>query len=260
MIFHYHTTPIYYTLSGKGPVLVLLHGFLESSTMWQTIGPSFETTHTVITLDFPGHGKSASVADIHTMEHMAHVVDALLEHLQISEAVFVGHSMGGYVLMALAEAVPSKISKLVLLNSTPAEDAPERKANRERALQIVPKAKDAFVSMAISNLFSEKNRIRFASTIEQLKKEALTFPLEGILAAIEGMKDRKDRTHVLATLSAEKHIIAAQEDPILSFESCETISEETNSQLHSVAGGHMSPVENSVKIVKILHLIVNNCI
>jgi pimeloyl-ACP methyl ester carboxylesterase len=260
MIFHYHTSPIYYTLSGKGPALVLLHGFLESSTMWEMIVPEFETDHTVLTLDLPGHGKSASISETHTMECMADVLLSLLTHLNISEAIFVGHSMGGYVLMALAEVAPSKISKLVLLNSTPSEDTPERKANRERALLLVPKAKDAFVSMAISNLFSEKNRIAFASTIERSKKEALTFPLEGILAAIKGMKDREDRTHILATFSNEKHMIAALEDPILPFSDCISISEETNTPLHSVAGGHMSHVENFVKIVKIVRLIVNNCV
>ena len=200
------------------------------------------------------------MAETLSMELMADVVLSLLEHLSVVEAIFVGHSMGGYVLMALADIAPAKISKLILLNSTPAEDSQERKANRERALKLVPKAKDAFISMAISNLFSEKDRDMYASTIEKLKLEAVTFPLNGIIGAIKGMMQRADRTHVLATIAKDKHMIAAIDDPILPYTDCKAISEKTLTQLHSVEGGHMSHIENSVKIVKILRLIVNNCI
>lgn len=260
MIFHYHNAPLYYHQTGKGPAMVFLHGFLESSNLWQTIVPHFESTHTVITLDFPGHGKSACIAKIHSMDLLADVLFKLLEHLSIKEAIFVGHSMGGYVLMALADMAPSKITSLILLNSTPAIDSPERLANRERALELVPKAKDTFISMAITNLFKESERIRYASEIEQLKNEAMAFPLAGILAAIEGMKDRHDTTHVLTNFTGEKHMIAAKEDPIVPFTVCKDIAIRTHTELHPIAGGHVSPIENSVKIVKILRLIVNKCI
>ena len=259
MIFHYRTTPIYYTLKGNGPAMVFLHGFLEHSGMWDAILPEFKANHTLLTVDFPGHGQSGNVAAVHNMELMAEVVQALLDHLDIPKATFVGHSMGGYVVMALAELAPKKISKLVLLNSTPAEDSPARKQNRERALQLVPRAKDAFVGMAINNLFSEKARMTYAVEIEKLKQQALQFPLEGILAAIEGMKDRKDRVGVLSSFTGDKHMICGTDDPILSYTTCKKIARQTETTFHEVSGGHMSHLENTVKIVKILLLIENNC-
>ncbi len=259
MIFHYNTFPIYYTAQGSGPAILFLHGFLESSTMWAEIAPSFHETRTVITMDFPGHGKSTLVAAEHTMELFAEITNALLKHLKIESCTVVGHSMGGYVVMAMAELFPQKIEKLILLNSTPAEDSKERKLNRKRALQLVPKAKNVFVSMAISNLFAETAREKFQSEIEQLKAEALQMTTKGITAAIKGMKNRKDRTIVLKKFPNPKYIICGTEDPILPIYECKIIAKDTNSELFEVEGSHMSCLENVNEIIKIMHFIENKC-
>lgn len=247
-------------MQGSGPALLLLHGFLESSTMWTEIAAAFQKTHTVITLDFPGHGKSDVIASGHTMEVFAEITNALLEHLKIAHCTVLGHSMGGYVAMALVELFPQKVEKLILLNSTPAEDSPERKLNRERALQLVPKTRSAFVSMAITNLFSENARVEFQNEIEQLKAEALQMTTQGITAAIKGMKDRKDRTAVLKTFSKPKYILCATQDPILPLQECIIIAKATNSELFKLDGGHMSSIEQTASIVKIMHFIEKKCI
>lgn len=247
-------------MQGSGPALLLLHGFLESSTMWTEIVQAFYKTHTVITLDFPGHGKSDVVAPEHTMEFFAEITNGLLEHLKIANCTVLGHSMGGYVAMALVELFPQRVEKLILLNSTPAEDSPKRKANRERALQLVPKTRNAFVSMAITNLFAETARTKFESEIEQLKAEALQMTTQGITAAIKGMKDRKDRTAVLKEFSKPKYLLCGTQDPILPLQECINIAKDTDSELFKLDGGHMSYIEQTVLVVKIVHFIENNCI
>lgn len=260
MIFQYNNSAIYYTKQGGGPVLLLLHGFLESSTMWKEIAPTFLDTRTIITLDFPGHGKSNSVAEEHTMELFAEIVNALLNHLNIKKCSVVGHSMGGYVAMALVELFPAKIEKLVLLNSTPAEDSKERKLNRERALQLIPKAKDTFIGMAISNLFAETAREKFQIEIEDLKTEALEMTTEGITAAIKGMKNRKDRSAVLKSFPKPKFMICGIADPILPIQECKIITEDSGARLFELQVGHMSHIEDTTSIIEIVHFIENNCI
>src|SRR5690606_15239375 len=184
--------PIYYENMGKGPAVVLLHGFLESSTMWKPLLPQLSKNHFVITLDFPGHGKSGVISETHTMEMMAEVLHKLLKELHIESATFIGHSMGGYVALAYAELYGPEVEKLILLNSTAAADTEERKDNRDRSIDIVGKVPEAYISMAIGNLFAERSREKFAFEIEALKNEANSFPVEGIQAAIRGMRDRKD--------------------------------------------------------------------
>lgn len=260
MIFYYNNSAIYYTLQGNGPALLLLHGFLESSTMWKEIARAFYKTRTIITMDFPGHGKSAVVAEEHTMEQFAEITNALLTHLNIKKCSVVGHSMGGYVALAMAELYTHNVEKLVLLNSTPAEDSPERKLNRERALHLIPKAKDVFVRMAISNLFAETARKKFQIEIEHLKAEALQMTTEGITAAIKGMKNRKDRTTVLKSFPGPKFMICGIEDPILPFQECKMITKGSGTKLFELHVGHMSHVEATASIIKIMHFIENNCV
>ena len=256
MILHYKNTSIHYETFGKGPAIVLLHGFLESSTMWKPLFPELSKNHFVITLDFPGHGKSDVISEIHSMELMAEVVNELLKLLQIPSATFVGHSMGGYVTIAYAELFPEKIDKLILLNSTPEADSEERKENRNRALKVIGQNPSSFISMAITNLFAETSRQKFSAEIETLKKEANAFPLEGIKAAIKGMRDRKDRTEVLKNLNKKKYSILSENDPLLLIEETKKLAESCNAKIITIGGGHHSTYENLEGVLENLTLIL----
>ena len=79
MILKYYETPIYYEISGEGPALVLLHGFLESSAMWERMIPVLSQNKTVISIDFPGFGKSGIVDTVHSMELMANIVNQIIK-------------------------------------------------------------------------------------------------------------------------------------------------------------------------------------
>jgi inorganic pyrophosphatase/exopolyphosphatase len=79
------------------------------------------------------------------------------------------------------------------LNSTAKEDNHERKLNRDRAIKAVKQSYKGFVGMAVANLFSENNRERLVEEIEMVKRSFKT-PLQAIVASLEGMKIRKDRS------------------------------------------------------------------
>lgn len=255
MIYHYDNTPIFYEISGNGPAVVLLHGFLESTSMWGSIIEEFKDKRTIISIDLPGHGQSGVISDTHSMELMATVVLGILQEHDFESVAVIGHSMGGYVALAMAEKHPNLVSKLILLNSTPAADSPERKVNRDRALKVIKTNREAFISMAITNLFTEHSQNEFAEEIAQLKREALSFPSEGVTAAIRGMRDRKDRSLVLKNYTGEKYMICATEDPIVPFQASEVLAKFTKTPVKKVSGGHMSLTENYQETIKILHLI-----
>jgi pimeloyl-ACP methyl ester carboxylesterase len=244
MTFYYKNIPIHYEAFGKGPAIFLLHGFLESSTMWNSLIQEFSKKNTLVTIDFPGHGKSGVISETHSMELMAEVMNEVMQNLQISKTTLMGHSMGGYVALAYAELFPEKVERLILLNSTPTADSEERKENRDRALKVIDQNPQAYISMAIGNLFTETSREKFASEIEILKREAYTFPVEGIKAAIKGMRNRKDRTEVLKNFKKEKYMILAKEDPILPILEAKKIAEQCGCSLKIIEGGHMSLIEN----------------
>ncbi|RVT78298.1 alpha/beta hydrolase [Flavobacterium sufflavum] len=248
----FKNTSISYTDSGKGTAIVLLHGFLENQTMWNAFVPEFSKKHRVIAIDLLGHGNTECMGYVHSMEDNADVVHAVLAELRIRKAVFIGHSMGGYVALAFAEMYPDYIKGLVLLNSTSRADSDERKANRDRAIKAVKQSFTNFISLSIANLFSEENRERLQDKIELVKKEALKTPLQGIVASLEGMKIRMDREVLLHLTPYPKMLILGKKDPVLNYEENIEQIEETAVQLVTFPDGHMSHIENETELTKVL--------
>lgn len=248
----FKNTSISYTDSGKGTAIILLHGFLENQTMWDAFVPKFSKKYRIITIDLLGHGETDCMGYVHSMENNADVVHAVLAELRIRKAIFVGHSMGGYVALAFAEMYPDYIKGLVLLNSTSRADSDERKANRDRAIKAVKQSFTNFISLSIANLFSEENRERLQDKIELVKKEALKTPLQGIVASLEGMKIRMDREVILHLTPYPKMLILGKKDPVLTYEENMEQIEETAVQLVTFPDGHMSHIENETELTKVL--------
>ena len=248
----FKNTNISYSETGKGTAIVLLHGFLENKGMWDFYISKFAKKNLVITIDLLGHGETECLSYVQTMEDNADAVHAVLSKLRIRKAVFVGHSMGGYVALAFSELYPDMIKGLVLLNSTARADSEERKTNRDRAIRAVKQSFINFVSLSIANLFSESNRERLSSEIESIKKEALKTPLQGIVASLEGMKIRKDREVLLYLTPYPKLIILGEKDPVLNYEETKEQIENTAVKLVTFPDGHMSHIENQDELLSVL--------
>ena len=248
----FKNTNISYSDTGKGTAIVLLHGFLENKDMWDFYIPEFAKKNRVITIDLLGHGETECLSYVQTMEDNADAVHAVLSELRIRKAIFVGHSMGGYVALAFAELYPDTIKGLVLLNSTASADSEERKTNRDRAIKVVKHSFMNFISLSIANLFSESNRERLASAIENVKKEALKTPLQGIVASLEGMKIRQDREVLLHLTPYPKLLILGEKDPVLNYEETKEQIENTTVKLVTFPDGHMSHIENQDQLLIVL--------
>lgn len=245
-------TKIFYTDQGKGTTVVFLHGFLENQTMWNNFVPEFSKKYRVVTIDLLGHGATESLGYVHSMEDQADMVHTVLHDLKIRKVVLVGHSMGGYVALAFAELYADSVKGMVLLNSTSRADSDERKANRDRAIVAVKQNYTAFVRMSIANLFSEDNREKLVDKIEQVKLEALKTPLQGIVAALEGMKIRKDREVILHFATYPIQLILGKKDGVLVYDETIDQIQGTNVQLTTFEDGHMSHIENQKQLLKVL--------
>jgi pimeloyl-ACP methyl ester carboxylesterase len=186
------------------------------------------------------------------MEDNADIVHAVLHDLKIRKAAIIGHSMGGYIAMAFAELYPEMMKGIVLLNSTSRADSPERKTNRGRAIKAVKQNYTAFVRLSIANLFSEKNREILLNEIETARTEALKTPLQGIVASLEGMKIRKDREVILHFATYPMLLILGKQDPVLNYEENATQIENTSLELVTFPDGHMSYIENTEELTKVL--------
>lgn len=246
----YKNINLAYSETGKGTAIVLLHGFLENSSMWDFFVAEYSKKYRVITIDLLGHGETECLGYVHTMEDMADAVYAILHELRIRKAIFMGHSMGGYVALAFAELYPDMIKGIVLQNSTSRADSDERKLNRDRAIKAVKQNATAFVRMSIANLFDEELRERLADDIEHLREQAVKTPLQGIVAALEGMKIRKDREVILHFAPYPILLVLGKHDQSLIYTEHADQVDGTDVKLVTYPYGHMSHIEKRKELLK----------
>jgi pimeloyl-ACP methyl ester carboxylesterase len=259
MVLNYKNASIFYTDTGKGTTIVLLHGFLENASMWNEIASELSKRNRVVTIDLLGHGSSDCLGYVHSMELFAEALEAVLKQLRIRRCILVGHSLGGYVVLSFAERNPQKVKGLCLLNSTSNEDSYERKQLRTRANAMIQKNFTNLVRMSFTNLFSETSREKYVDQINRALNEALQTSVQGYVAGQEGMKLRPNRNRVLAENNFKKMIIIGEKDPVLEVQKLKEEAENTNSKLIVFPDGHMSHIENTEALISVLKDFTKSC-
>jgi pimeloyl-ACP methyl ester carboxylesterase len=244
---------------GTGTAVVLIHGFLENTTMWKNVVPEISKRNRVVTIDLLGHGKTDCLGSIHTMELFAETITALLKELRIRKCILVGHSLGGYIALAFAEKHPQKVKGLCLMNATSNEDTSERKALRLRANKMIANNFRNVVRMSFANLFGPKSKTIFKEEIELAISEALQTSMQGYIAAQEGMRIRVNRNHVLTENSFKKLLIIGKKDPLLDFETSLDEAKKTNSAIVVFPNGHMPHIENKLVLNDALKAFIKIC-
>lgn len=221
------TTPLHLCDSGAGEeCIVLLHGYLESMLVWEEFIPLLYKSVRVVTLDIPGHGISVVQGECHTMEYLSDVVAEAMTAIGVERFTVVGHSMGGYVALALAERHPARLNGLVLLSSTPNPDTEEKSENRRREIALVQSGKKEMLArVAPAAGFAECNRQRLKDFIEDLTEQVHVSEDEGIVALLNGMIGRKDQNEMLRQSTVHQLFILGRKDGYIPVEVAEKMVE-----------------------------------
>jgi len=259
MFILHKNTKIHFSSQGSGTAIVLLHGFLENSSMWNAISEILSKKNRIICIDLLGHGASENHGYIHTMEDQAEMTKAVLDHLGLRKYVLIGHSMGGYVALAFANLYSKKVKGLCLMNSTALPDSEEKKLNRDRAIVAVKQNHKTFVRIAIPMLFSEENRTIYTSDIKEITNEALQISPQGIIAALEGMKIRNDQTLIYKKAAFPIQMIIGKQDPALEYATLIEQTKNTNVQVVEFPDGHMSHIENKNELILAFQNFIKKC-
>jgi len=251
---------VYYD-RGEGACIVLLHGYLETAEIWTGFADQFFKEFRILTLDLPGHGQSGIWGKVHSMDDLAGSVHTILKAENIDKTFLVGHSMGGYVAMAFAELFPEKLSGYALLHSTCFADTEEKKRNRDREISLVLcKKKRQIINVNIPKGFSDSNIEPMKSEVDRARQLAMSNPDQGIMAILNGMKDRSDRTHILKDPSIPLLIIEGMKDnyiPVDVYEKLITLAPHA-SVLKLEKSGHMGFLEEpEVSAKAIRNMMVN---
>lgn len=214
--------PVAYTNYGprdSSSRLVLLHGLCEDSSIWSGLLSEL-TEIPIVCIDLPGFGASAPLA-APGLDGYADAINAVLEEEHIPKAVLVGHSLGGYTALAFAARYAPRLSGLGLFHAHPFADSLEKKDARTRSIRLLKAGKKTqYVTQLFPGLFAPDffaaNPHVIQGIIEQIGLRQST---EGIIAALEGMMLRPDRTSMLKKITQPVLWILGDQDPLVPFES-----------------------------------------
>jgi pimeloyl-ACP methyl ester carboxylesterase len=250
---NYKNCSIHFTQQGKGRTVVLLHGFLENSSIWHDIAVYLAQSYRVVCIDLLGHGQTNNLGYVHSMDEQAEMVRAVLKHLRVRKVILVGHSMGGYVALAFAKLFPENVKGLCLLNSTFLPDNPTKIKDRNKTIEVVKKNPEIIIRIAIPSLFAEKNKVPFKKDMQHILKEALKTSKQGVIAALEGMKIREDLSYLIENNAFKTLVFIGKEDTAIQTTPLKKrLRALPNVQTILLDGGHMGFIENKQEVLTAL--------
>lgn len=198
----YQNAQVVFKQLGIGHSVVLLHGYLESMEIWDSFAKKLSNYFKVILVDLPGHGLSTLPICPLSVDLMADMINQVLDKLHIKDTVIIGHSMGAYVALAFCEYYLEKIKGVGLFHSVPWADSAEKRQNRLREIELIKQGKkNVICNYSIANSFNSHNKIKFRKEIQRAKNIALSTSNEGIIAILNALMMRKDRTELLRKIN-----------------------------------------------------------
>jgi pimeloyl-ACP methyl ester carboxylesterase len=202
-------TTLHFREQGTGPTLILIHGFPLNQTVWDNFIQKLSLSLQVVTLDLPGFGKSPGLPEGFSLDDVGATVHSWLEEKKYHQPVIAGHSLGGYVTLALAERDRACMAGMCLFHSTALADSEEKKESRNKVLEFIEKqGVQAFTSNFIGQLYADPRH----SSITKVKNIAVQSTKEAVVGYTKAMRDRKDLTGVLRTFHKPILFLGGEKD------------------------------------------------
>lgn len=232
--------------AGAGWPVILLHAFPLSAAMWRPQLEIVPAGWRYIAPDLRGFGNTALPPGRVTVDEYAADVCALMDGLEIEDAVIGGLSMGGYVVFAMYRMAPARFTGMMLADTRPAADTPAGRQGRVELRKVLAEAGAAGVATEmLPKLLSESASSETIALVRSLIEANRT---DGIDAAIGAMMDRPDSTPDLARISCATLVAVGEHDAITPLTDAESMQRAVRrSALTVIPGaGHLSNLEQPV--------------
>ena len=206
---------------GSGTPLVLVHGFLGSSNMWNPQIKFFKNNFRVIAPALPGFGNSGTINSCDSIECMATAVLNLLEKKKIKNFNLLGHSMGGMIVQEMARITGEKILKLICYGTGPRGNIPGRfETIDESRKKLKINGLKATAHRIAKTWFIEEDKSKFFYLCDEAGKQTSMKATDNGLIAMKNWNGVKN----LRNIKNETLIIWGDKDKAYNFNQVETLS------------------------------------
>ncbi len=214
-----------YERAGSGIPLLFIHGYPLSRKIWNPQMDGLSDIASIISVDLRGHGESYPFDGTYRMDLLAEDCHKLLADLHINSPVIVcGLSMGGYVTLALFRKFPELFRGMILTSTRSGADSPEGKVGRDSAVKNV---REHGVGIIVDNMLPKLvSPVTFAtnkSLVNTIDDIMLETSVNGVVGALQGMRDRPDSTPLLAQVQCPTLIVHGADDQLIPVTEAETM-------------------------------------
>jgi len=251
---------VVYEVSGSGAPIVLLHPFPANHELWHPCLQAMQSRYQLILPDLRGHGDSEIGEGPATMAKHAADLVRVLDAEQIGRAMFVGVSIGGYILFEFWRKHRARVAALVLCNTKAAgETAESRTARLQAAADVLERGTEPFFEGLVTKLLGETTRRTRPDLVDGALRMMRKMSPEDIAGVQRGMAERPDSVETLKTINVPSLIVTGAEDQLTGVLEAEVIRQSiAGSQMMVVPrAGHYSPWEQPEAFGRILRQFVD---
>lgn len=239
---------------GSGDAVVFLHGFPHHRALWSPQVGALLDRARCIAPDLRGFGES-SVEPPYSIDQYADDLAVLLDSLRIERAVVCGLSMGGYVALAFWRRHRARIRALVLMDTRAGNDSAEAREKRDQMIALArTRGGQAVADAMITGMVGKRTRDKCPEVVDDVHRMLESAPVEGMVGALESLRDRPDSTSTLATIDVPTLIVVGEDDVLTPpSEAMLLHAGIRGSTLEVITGaGHVSNVERPAAVNHVL--------
>jgi 3-oxoadipate enol-lactonase len=252
---------VVYSVMGDGPPVVLLHPFPANHELMVPAAQPLASRYRVILPDLRGHGDSDVGEGPAIMEKHAADLVRMLDDADVGRAVFMGVSIGGYILFEFWRRYRGRIAGLVLSDTRAQADTPEGRANRLKSAEdVIESGTEMFVDGIIPKLLGKTTQASRPDLVDQARKMMLKMSPTDIAQVQRGMAERPDSTPTLKTINVPTLILIGEEDTLTTVADGEFMRQQVSGSQLQVIGkaGHYAVWEQASETGKLLRQFVDS--
>ncbi len=211
---------------GAGHPVVLLHAFPLARTMWAPQIEALQDACLLIVPDLPGFGGSRGFTEAPSLDRMADAVAELLDELKVNERVVLGGlSMGGYTALAFVRRHAGRLRGLILADTKAEADDAAGKANRDRLIAFASQnSPRAVLEQMLAKLVGPETMAKRPEVVESIRQIAEGQTSEGIIGALQAMRDRPDSGPSLSAIRVPTLVVVGEQDALTPLAVAESLA------------------------------------